>query len=460
MSLPLRKQCSAKFGLRLASNQISWNHYNQAMRPATTSPVAQLMEAYRRGEIDPASTARAALARANSNAGHNTYLAMDPEGVLAEAAALPQKFPDPARWPLLYGVPVSLKDCFDLAGFATSGGSRFYAERNGIAAQDSAVAERLRRAGAILVGKTHLHPLAYGITGENPDYGDCLQPRNAAWLTGGSSSGAAASIQEGSALAAIGTDTGGSVRTPAALCGLAGYRASHGLAERMGLWRGAMHLAQSFDTPGWLFQSAADAPRLGAALLDLEIPPSVGMDVRIGVVSDAFLHDCEPRVLAMYRRMQARLQEAGAQFAEIDTEFWSGAMEIFAPIQAAEAAAIHRGNYAHFPAEIADRLQWGEGLSAAELDPLRVRHQEFRARIDACFAQSFDFLLVPCAPMADLPAGADHSNTRPRILRYTIPFSLGGNPVVALPGDVGGVQLVAARGDDARLLRYAAQTAQ
>jgi aspartyl-tRNA(Asn)/glutamyl-tRNA(Gln) amidotransferase subunit A len=84
------------------------------------------------------------------------------------------------------------------------------------------VAARLRAAGAVIVGKTHLHQLAYGITGENKDFGDCVQPRNAEWLTGGSSSGAAASVQEGSAMAAIGTDTGGSVRVPAALCGLAG----------------------------------------------------------------------------------------------------------------------------------------------------------------------------------------------------------------------------------------------
>ena len=88
--------------------------------------------------------------------------------------------------------------------------------------------EQLRAAGAVIVGKTHLHPLAYGITGENPEFGDCVQPRDSGALTGGSSSGAAASVQEGSAVAAIGTDTGGSIRAPAALCGLAGYRATLG----------------------------------------------------------------------------------------------------------------------------------------------------------------------------------------------------------------------------------------
>ena len=158
----------------------------------------------------------------------------------------------------LWGLPISVKDCFDLAGAPTSCGVRFYRDLNGIATHDSWLVERLRAAGAVITGKTHLHPLAYGITGENPEFGDCVQPGDAGALTGGSSSGAAASVLEGSAVAAIGTDTGGSVRAPAALCGLAGYRASLGRGD----WRGGAHLAQSFDTMGWLFRDLEDAPLL------------------------------------------------------------------------------------------------------------------------------------------------------------------------------------------------------
>src|SRR5205823_66012 len=103
-------------------------------------------------------------------------------------------------------------------------------------------------------------------TGENPDFGDCLQPGKEGALTGGSSSGACASVLEGSAAAAIGTDTGGSVRVPAALCGLAGYRASLGRGD----WRGAAHLAESFDTMGWLFRDLEEAPLLGAFFVSRE----------------------------------------------------------------------------------------------------------------------------------------------------------------------------------------------
>jgi len=418
--------------------------------------LAAMRLAYERGEATPAVVTEEFLARANSNPGHNVYLSLDAERVLAEAAALPERFPDADARPLLYGVPVSLKDCFDLAGAVTTCGSRFYAKKNEVALQDSVVAARLRQAGAVIVGKTHLHQLAYGITGENSDFGDCMQPMRPERLTGGSSSGAAASVQEGSALAGIGTDTGGSIRTPAALCGLAGYRASHGLANRLGLWKGGVHLAQSFDTLGWLYKNLSDGPLLAEALFGLEQISALAKEVRIGVVNSAFLHDCDADVLEMFAGCRAQMAQAGAQLGEFDAMYWNNAPETFVAIQASESAAIHAGNFAEFELAIRERLEWGASLSAAEIERMREQHEAFRARMDQLFTQ-FDFVMLPCAPMSALLAGADNSSIRTRILRYTAAGSMGGNPIVTLPGRSGGVQLMAARGDDARLLAWTAQ---
>src|SRR5580698_1667894 len=247
--------------------------------------VYDLRAALAAGSTTPSQLAETALANSNRNAGHNTYIWQDPTWTRAEAArtevARFEAMPDSIGGPFgdgrsaLWGVPISVKDCFDLAGSPTSCGIHFYRDLNGIAARDSWLVEQLRAAGAVITGKTHLHPLAYGITGENPEYGDCTQPRDSGALTGGSSSGAAASVQEGSAVAAIGTDTGGSVRAPAALCGLAGYRASIDLAHQRGLWRGGTHLAPSFDTLGWLFRDVRDAPLLAEALFGLSVPHAV-----------------------------------------------------------------------------------------------------------------------------------------------------------------------------------------
>jgi Asp-tRNA(Asn)/Glu-tRNA(Gln) amidotransferase A subunit family amidase len=225
------------------------------------SPLAELRAKLLTATVAPQESASAALHHADTNASHNVYLALDREWTLREASRAEQAF-RAAEKPPLFGLPVSLKDCFDLQAFKTTAGTKFYAGKNRNAATDSAVAARLREQGTVITGKTHLHPLAYGITGENRDFGDCLQPRDASLLTGGSTSGGAASVQEGSAVAAIGTDTGGSIRVPAALCGLAGYRASIGLAWERKLWGGGVHLSQSFDTLGWLFRDLRDGPLL------------------------------------------------------------------------------------------------------------------------------------------------------------------------------------------------------
>jgi Asp-tRNA(Asn)/Glu-tRNA(Gln) amidotransferase A subunit family amidase len=424
------------------------------------SPLQQLRAQLAAGDISPASIAKGSLNLANRNVSHNVYIGSDPDWTLREAAALPERFAAATK-PPLYGLPISLKDCFDLAGFPTSCGSRFYAAKNGIAREDSAVAARLRSQGAIIVGKAHLHQLAYGITGENPDYGDCLQPDNPGRLTGGSSSGGAAGVQEGSAVAAIGTDTGGSIRAPAALCGLAGYRASIELAHQCGLWRGGTHLAPSFDTLGWLFRDLRDAPALAEALFGIPISAAAPAQVRIGSVHPDFLHDCETIALAAFEKWQRQLLAGRAQIVPVDTSFWEEAMDIFAPIQAHEAAAIHTantgGDFSHFEKSIAERLTWGASIPLTEIENLRLRHDKFRQRMDALLRE-YDFLIAPCAPVHELIAGADQTHARRTILRYTVPMSLAGVPVVTLPTQTGaGVQLIAARGADARLLAYATE---
>ncbi len=351
----------------------------------------------------------------------------------------------------LWGLPISVKDCFDLAGSPTTCGVHFYRELNGSALHDSWLVEQLRKSGAVIVGKTHLHPLAYGITGENPEFGDCVQPRDRGALTGGSSSGATASVQESSAVAAIGTDTGGSVRAPAALCGLAGYRATLSRGD----WRGGAHLAESFDTMGWLFRDLEDAPLLAAPFAPAETAPARPF-TRFAYVDDGFLHDCEPEVVESFRGMIHVLQELGLQAQSFDANWWADSIEIFAPIQASEAARYHAGHFDQFEPAIRDRLKWGASLKLDEIAALRKRHKAFRARMDELLAAN-ELALLPCIPVARLAAGADHSQTRGRLLRYTSPFSLAGVPTVAIPCAHGGMQLSAARGCDESLLQLAAQ---
>jgi aspartyl-tRNA(Asn)/glutamyl-tRNA(Gln) amidotransferase subunit A len=422
----------------------------------SSSTIRGTREALASGSVTPGNLAREALQRANRNVGKNTYLWRDPDWTLEEAAraaAIPRsvggQFGDGRS--NLWGIPVSVKDCFDLAGAPTSCGVHFYRDFNGVAQHDSWLVEQLRKAGAVITGKTHLHPLAYGITGENPEFGDCEQPGNPGALTGGSSSGAAASVLEGSALAAIGTDTGGSVRGPAALCGLAGYRASLGRGD----WRGGAHLAQSFDTMGWLFRDLEDAPLLA----DIFIPgkSNAVQDFKsFAVVHDAFLHDTEPAIIDGLRSVERDLRALGLKGTTIDVCWWCDSFEIYAAIQASEAARLHAGHFDSMPPVIRERLERGARFTDAEIVVLRRRHAEFRARIDELL-HKHELLLLPASPVARISIGADNGKARSRILRYTTPFSLAGVPVVTIPCTIGGMQLAAARESDESLLNLAAR---
>jgi aspartyl-tRNA(Asn)/glutamyl-tRNA(Gln) amidotransferase subunit A len=416
------------------------------------SPITALQAALLERRATPFGALHDCLALADSNAGQNVYLARNEVWSQIEAERL--DLSSIARQPL-WGVPVSLKDCFDLAGFTTSCGSKFYEQLHGIAAKDSEVARRLRAAGAVITGKTHLHMLAYGITGENRDYGDCLQPRDAALLTGGSSSGSAASVQEGSALAAIGTDTGGSIRVPAALCGIAGYRSSAKFSED--LWQGGAHLAETFDTIGWLYRDLRDGPVLGDALFGYGMADAPKIEgLRIGYPHAHFLRDTEPPIFRLQRITVGKLAQLGAVVEEFDASFWEPAMEIFAPIQAHEAAVHHHGNFDQFEAPIAERLAWGASITDDEMASLRVRLNVFRQEMRELM-ERFDYVVLPASPVSALRAGEDLSAVRAQILRYTVPMSMTGMPVVTMPGAVGGLQVVGRIGEDARLLALTAK---
>ena len=422
------------------------------------SPLTALKTALADGQTTPATIAADCAVKANSNASHNTYIHFDAAELARDAEKLTPGGP-------LYGVPISLKDLFDLKGTRTTAGSRFYERLNPPAKTDSSIVKRMKESGCLITGKTHLHPLAYGLTGENLDYGDCLQPRDATALTGGSSSGAVASVQEGSALAAIGTDTGGSIRIPAALSGLVGYRASHALPSKwIGQWSGGVHLSQSFDTLGFFVRDPRDVPPIAEALF--HIPKGVApKKPRIGCIELKFASDANPECLAAYAAWKQTLKEAGAKLIDFDPVGWQSTTEIYAGIQASEAAAIHRRHFDKLlptldPA-IAKRLQWGASLTEDDIESLRSRHAYFRLAIATLLAQ-FDFLLVPSAPVNKLPVGEDYTAARNAILRYSTPFSLSGLPVITLPGELigapmgTGVQLAAPQLEDGNLIAYAA----
>ena len=205
---------------------------------------------------------------------------------------------------------------------------------------------------------------------------------------------------------------------------------------------------------GWLFHDLEEAPLLGSFLAARE-PAYTSAYTRFAVVDSSFLHDCEADVAANYRKTIKEIKALGLRATSIDVAWWSESSEIFAPIQAWEAAGVHKVNFERIEPTIRERLEWGTRITPSEIASLRGRHVEFRARMDELFA-THELILLPAAPVARLAAGADHSNTRKRLLRYTTPFSLAGVPAVTIPSEAGGVQLAAAHEADEALLQVAA----
>ncbi len=347
-------------------------------------------------------------------------------------------------------VPYLLKDLFDVAHLPTFAGSTFLPEVRSTPPHNSHVVDALHATGAIFAGKTHLHEFAYGITGENPHYGDCEHPRFPGRTTGGSSSGSAAAVAAGLVPLAIGTDTGGSVRLPSAFCGLFGLRLTPGDT----FIRDAVPLASSFDTAGWFTATAADLRTATAALLGLS---RVEREPR-GVYF-------EP--LALDTDLAAACAAASTRFAppadravrEQILHDFAGSLDAYNTIAAAEAWQVHQPWFERYreryDPNVRQRLERARTLAPAQIAAARDRHAAIRSAW-AAFFQSFDFLILPASPFAALTKPELTFENRNRILALTSFASLGGLPVLTVPvplpsGLTTGLQLVFRAPNDSAL---------
>jgi len=346
----------------------------------------------------------------------------------------------PAGSPLA-GVPYLAKDLFDVAGVPTFAGSTFLPEVRPEPTADSAFISAVNAAGAVLAGKTHLHEFAYGITGENPHYGDVEHPRHPGRTSGGSSSGSAAAVAAGIVPFALGTDTGGSIRVPAAFCGLYGFRG----APRHEWIADAFPLSPTFDTAGWFTATAADMRTALAALVGL------GTSERTPRGCYLEIPGLTPEVAYACRAAATKLAPPAdtATRTELLRRF-AGALDAYNIIVATESAAIH----APWSADYQDRYDpavWARLQRVHELTPAQV------ASADATLAAvrlvwksyflTFDFLILPAVHRGALPKAECTLPQRSRLLSLTAPASLGGLPVLTIPvalesGLTAGLQIV------------------
>jgi len=347
--------------------------------------------------------------------------------VLLDEAALAAGFAGAPEGGALRGVPYLVKDLFDVGGLPTLAGSSFLAEVRPAPAADSLCVGELRAAGAVLAGKTHLFEFAWGLTGENAHFGDCEHPRFPGRTSGGSSSGSAAAVAAGIVPLAVGTDTGGSIRVPAAFCGIFGYRGVPGSP-----WvSGAFPLAPSFDTAGWFTRTAGD---MGAALAALA-GPGAGAGAPRGCYLE--MPGLDPDVAAACASAAARLAPAADSLTrgELQRAF-APAAEVYGVLAGTESWRIHRkwaerqrGRYGPLLQERLDRAREISPAQVAAVEPSQAALKLAWAK----FFQAHDFLVMAATPFPALAKRDCTPASRLRMLGLTAPASLAGLPALAIP---------------------------
>ena len=369
----------------------------------------------------------------------------------------------------LHGVPISIKDLLDVRGVPTTAASRV---REGhIAERDAPVIAHLRMAGAVFIGKTNLHEFAFGTTNEDSAFGPARNPHDPSRSPGGSSGGSAVSVATNMALATIGTDTGGSIRIPAAACGIVGLKASLGEVSIDGV----VPLSRTLDHVGPLAQSVTDACLVHHALMgDASAKPPAPMPthgLRLAVPRSYFCDVLDPEVRARFEEALDRLRAAGAQIDDIEIQHAADIASIYLHLVLGDAAAYHAVTLESMPEKytpnVRIRLEMGRHVLAEDYVRALAGRERLRREVDAGLAQH-DALILPTLPIPAPLLGASTVEingtaepVRNLMLRLTQLFNVTGHPAISLPAGLTSaglpcaVQLVGRRMQTDALLRVA-----
>jgi len=399
----------------------------------------------------------------------NAFVTVDADGAMRAAAVAKDELARGVDRGPLHGVPVAVKDIVDTAGLATTMGSRHFA--GNVPPRDAEVVARLRAAGAIVVGKTTTHEFAYGPTGDRAANGPCANPRDRRRMAGGSSAGSAAAVAAGLVPLAVGTDTGGSVRIPAALCGVVGIRPSVGRIPTDGVFP----LSWSLDTvgvlagdvagvaAGWQVLAGASrcaqrsSTRRGAAATGSS--PELGA-LRIGLPAGEWFERLDDTVRGGLDELVARLARRGARVVPVTVPDAEELTYLYRTIQSVEAVSIHHDRMTTAPElfdpEVLQRLQAAAEVPARDYARALRRLDEVRAGAAYRFS-GFDVLLLATVPVLAPPLGARDADigggwTSPRdaLLAHTALWSVLGRGELPV-----GAQLVGPPGADEELLAVA-----
>lgn len=435
--------------------------------------IAEAGAGLRKGEFSSVDLLDAVTRRASiTEAQLHAYLTLDAKGARAAAEAADAAFADGDVAGPLQGIPIALKDNMCTKGVTTTASSQILAGWK--PPYDATVVRRLKEAGAVLTGKTNLDEFAMGSSTENSAYGETRNPWNPDHVPGGSSGGSAATVAAGSAFGALGSDTGGSIRQPAALCGVVGMKPTYGLVSRYGL----IAFASSLDQIGPFSRTVADSAvildaiagwdRRDSTSIDGPVPNLAGSldrgvkELRVGIVTELMGEGIDPQVKAAVSTTASQLEAAGAELVEVSlpsSEYALSAYYLIAPAECSANLARFDGvRYGHrsqiegttedmmahsraegFGPEVIRRILLGTyALSAGYYDAFYGQAQRVRTLVRTDFAEAYekvDVLVSPTSPTTAFRVGERAAD--PIAMYYsdvcTIPSNLAGDPAISIP---------------------------
>jgi aspartyl-tRNA(Asn)/glutamyl-tRNA(Gln) amidotransferase subunit A len=410
--------------------------------------IVETTELLRKRELSPVELTKNCLAQIEKlNPTLNAFVTVTAELALTQARAAEAEILSGHWRGPLHGIPLALKDLIDTAGIRTTAASALFKDR--VPAEDAEVVRRLKEAGAVLLGKQNLHEFAYGGSTMISYYGEVHNPWDPTRIAGGSSGGSAASVVAGLGYGAIGTDTAGSVREPAALCGIVGLKPTYGRVSV----RGVIPLSLSLDHIGPIARTVSDAAVMLQVIAghDANDPLSAAMPVpdyvaglrdgvkhlRIGLPRKFFYADLDPEIASAVEQAIGVLRTLGRDLSEIEIE-----VPTDRTLQTTEAYAYHAESASRSPElyqpETLRRIRRGEDISAAEVEQSRRELKHIRSEVHKIF-EGVDVLVTPTTPV---PAAAinelkqDPELLRPHellLLRNTRPVNVWGLPAISVP---------------------------
>jgi aspartyl-tRNA(Asn)/glutamyl-tRNA(Gln) amidotransferase subunit A len=453
------------------------------MDELTRLSIAEAADRIRRREISPVELTRAYLDRIERlDRDFRAYITLLPAEALAAAAAAEQAVGRGEYRGPLHGIPIALKDLVLTRGIRTTCGSQIL--KDWVPETDATVYRRLMEAGAILLGKLNMHEFAYGPTGVNPHYGTPRNPWGSDRMPGGSSSGSGVAVGANLCAGGLGTDSGGSIRIPASLCGIVGLKPTYGRVSRAGV----LPLAWSLDHVGPMTRTVTDAALLLQALAgrdpadpstaDVPVPDyraalSGGVrGLRLGMPKTAFFDKLDAEVRSAVLAAAQALEGLGVGVEEIPLPKMPHAGPAVFAIISAESMAYHepylKSRAAEYGADVRIRLLTGQFLLASQYLKAQRARQVIRAELDAALTR-VDAMLLPTTPIPaprieDRTVTVDGVSEDPRawLTRCTRPINLTGHPALSVPcgltagGLPIGLQLVGRHFDESMLLRIGA----